>query len=135
MANVTVLKESLYEYIVLVTGNTQETNTKIIDASTLVNAKVGLTFHHLPLREIVWSIGSSAILTLIWEGSPNLPFLYLSGSGNMELSDRVGVKIKNTATNATGDVLISTSAAAPYTLITVFEKSLESYDKTEKFNY
>lgn len=135
MATVTKLKESLSEVIFLVTGTTQETNTKIVDASTLSNAIVGPSFHHLILRELSWSIGNNATMTLSWEGTPNLPFLYLSNSGFLELSDKIGTKITNTATAATGDVLITTSAAAPYTLLIVLEKASGSYDKSEKFNY
>lgn len=135
MATVNILKENDFEIILSVIGTTQETNTKIVDASTLTKAITGLNFHHLIVREVAWCLQSTSTLTLIWEGSPNLPFLYLSGSGHFELSDKIGGKIKNTATNASGDILITTSSATPYTLILVLEKALGSYDKSEKFNF
>ena len=134
MATVTILKENFFEVVISVIGNTQETNTKIVDASTLNNALTGLTFHHLIVKEIGWSTPSGTI-TLLWEGSPNQPFLYLSGSGYLELSDRINAKIRNTATNPSGDILMSTSAAFPYTLILILEKAFGSYDKSEKYNY
>ncbi|MCX8008166.1 MAG: hypothetical protein N3A54_00515 [Patescibacteria group bacterium] len=133
MAVVTVLRETEFEYGILVLGTAQETNTRIVDASTLQNAKTSVTFHHLVLREVAWSISGSAVITLSWEGSPNLPFLYLSGSGYFELSDRMGVKIRNTATSATGDVFLTLSANANYSLVLVFEKTSEGYDKQMRY--
>lgn len=135
MATVTTLKDNLYEIILLINGTTQETNTKIVDASTLTYALPSLSFYHLPVREVAWSTVSTNTITLTWEGTPNLPFLYLSGSGILELSDKIATKIKNTATSATGDILLSTSSASPYSVILVLEKALGSYDKTEKYNF
>lgn len=134
MAQITPLKETDFEYIVLVTGTTQETNTKIVDASALANAIPGPS-NLLHLREVFWSVGGSGTATLIWEASPNVPFLYLSGTRLLELADTIGTKIKNSASGATGDILLTTSAAVPYTLILVLEKVSGYYDKTNKFNF
>ncbi|MCX8008352.1 MAG: hypothetical protein N3A54_01470 [Patescibacteria group bacterium] len=133
MATVTVLKENVFEYGISVLGTTAETNSRIVDASTLQNAKTGLSFHPVVVREVAWSISSSAVITLSWEGSPNLPFLYLSGNGYFEFSDRFGMKIRNTATSPTGDILLTLSANANYSLFLIVEKTMEGYDKQARY--
>lgn len=121
----------------VLTGNTSG-RTRVQSGSIATTAK------NLAAQRIVYSIGGplDAKLQLDWEGSPagatnNRALVVLSGQGVLEL-DTHGARANNNATNATGNILVTTlnwTANSHYTLVLDLAKGAGYEPVTLDSNY
>lgn len=124
--SVQILKDSTRELVVKVTkyAGTVDTNTSIVDASTLIGADALATFNELALTNAQWFINVGTI-QLIWAGGTPSVFANLVGNGSFRYTGGEFILIKNDAVTPTGDVLLTGkdwAANSAYTIILTFTK-------------
>ena len=90
-------------------------------------------FHPLVLREARWSVAGTAVVSLLWDATSDVPFMKFSGNGTVDFKKDFSSFVENNAgAGVNGDVLI-TSADANYMLILDFKKMYEGYDHGNKY--
>jgi hypothetical protein len=134
-------KRALIKYVILSDG-TQESNTRLIDASNLALALNANGFimssnvhpksnYRTTVRKIKAYSRTSGSVRLKWEGDANSEIITF-GSASIDFNfENDGAIIWNPEANATGDILISTANLAVNDTITIFidlKKNSEDYD-------
>lgn len=123
-------KRALIKYVILSDG-TQESNTRLVDASNLAFAlnangyimssnthpKAG---YRVSVKKIKAYSRTSGSFRLKWEGDANSEIITF-GSGSVDFTfENDGAVISNPEANATGDILISTANVAFGDTVTIF---------------
>lgn len=134
-------KRALIKYVVLSDG-TQESNTRLLDASNLsfaLNANGYImssntdpkSNYRTTVRKIKAYSKTSGSVRLKWEGDANSEIITF-GSASVDLNfENDGAIIWNPEANATGDILISTlglTAGDTFTIFLDLKKNSEDYD-------
>lgn len=131
---------------VLISDGTQNSNTKLLDASTLTNALNANGYimtsgldpkrkYTTTIKRIFGSVASSAgRIRLQWQGDANSEIVAF-GTGSFEydfMSMGDGASIPNPEANATGNILITTTGLASNDVATIFieiKKDAADYDQ------
>lgn len=121
-------KRALLKYVILSDG-TQESNTRLLDASSLefaLNATGVISQTNLKsnyrssIKKIKAYSKTSGSIRLKWEGDANSEIITF-GTGSVDFNfENDGAVISNPEANATGDILISTLGLVAGDAITVF---------------
>jgi hypothetical protein len=132
-------KRALIKYVLLSDG-TQESNTRLLDASSLAFAlnATGVISQTNPrsnyrstIRKIKAFSKTAGSIRLKWEGDANSEIITF-GSATVDLNfENDGAVIPNPEANATGDVLISTLGLSSGDTVTIFldiRKDNSDYD-------
>lgn len=134
-------KRALIKYVILSDG-TQESNTVLMDASTLAfslnaNGYIMTSNTHpksnykTTVRKIKAYSRTSGSIRLKWHGDANSEIITF-GSASVDFNfENDGAVIWNPEANATGDILISTANVAFGDTVTLFldiKKNSEDYD-------
>lgn len=118
---VQVIEDGPRNYVIKVTGSTDEGTTTIVDVSTLDPPCT-----RVRLRKVIYSLTSEATLTMNWVGTPDSELIVLHGSNDADMCFECTSGIPNSAgANATGDVSLNGSddPGTPYTMYLEFLKS------------
>lgn len=134
-------KRALIKYVVLSDG-TQESNTRLLDASNLAFALNANGYimssntnpksnYRTTVRKIKAYSKTAGSVRLKWEGDANSEIITF-GSASVDLNfENDGAIIWNPEANATGDILISTlglTAGDTFTILLDLKKNSEDYD-------
>lgn len=132
-------KRALIKYVILSDG-TQESNTRLVDASSLAFAlnATGVISQTNPksnyrttIKKIKAYSKTAGSIRLKWEGDANSEIITF-GSASVDFSfENDGAVISNPEANATGDILITTLGMATGDTVTIFldlKKNSEDYD-------
>lgn len=132
-------KRALLKYVILSDG-TQESNTRLVDASSLAfalnaNGIISQTDMKSNYRTTVKKIKAysknTGSVRLKWQGDANSEIITF-GSATVDFNfENDGAVITNPEANATGDILISTIGMATGDTVTIFldlKKNSEDYD-------
>lgn len=134
-------KRALLKYVILSDG-TQESNTVLVDASTLAFALNTSGYimssntdpksnYRITLRKVKAYSKTAGSIRLKWHGDANSEIITF-GSASVDLNfENDGAVISNPEANATGDILISTLGMATGDCVTLFldvKKNSEDYD-------
>ena len=123
-------KRALIKYVILSDG-TQESNTRLLDASTLAFAlntngyimssnTDPKTNYRTTVRKIKAYSRTGGSIRLKWEGDANSEIITF-GSGSVDFTfENDGAVIPNPEANATGDILVSTANLAFGDAVTIF---------------
>lgn len=121
-------KRALVKYVILSDG-TQESNTRLLDASSLAFAlnATGVisqtdlkSNYRTTIKKIKAYSKTAGSVRLKWEGDANSEIITF-GSASVDFSfENDGAVISNPEANATGDILISTLGLAAGDTITLF---------------
>lgn len=123
-------KRALVKYVILSDG-TQESNTRLLDASALAFAlnangyimSAGVhpkSNYRTSIKKIKAYSKTAGSVRLKWEGDANSEIIAF-GSASIDFSfENDGAVITNPEANATGDILISTLGLASGDVITLF---------------
>lgn len=121
-------KRSLVKYVILSDG-TQESNTRLLDASSLafaLNATGVISQTNLKsnyrtsIKKIKAYSKTTGSIRLKWEGDANSEIITF-GSASVDFNfENDGAVITNPEANATGDILISTLGLTTGDAITIF---------------
>jgi hypothetical protein len=121
-------KRALVKYVILSDG-TQESNTRLLDASSLafaLNATGVISQTNLKsnyrtsIKKIKAYSKTAGSVRLKWEGDANSEIITF-GSASVDFSfENDGAVISNPEANATGDILISTLGLAAGDTLTLF---------------
>jgi hypothetical protein len=123
-------KRSLIKYVILSDG-TQESNTRLVDASNLAFALNANGYimqsnthpksnYRTTVRKIKAFSKTAGSVRLKWEGDANSEIITF-GTGTVDFTfENDGAVISNPEANATGDILISTLGLASTDAITIF---------------
>ena len=121
-------KRSLVKYVILSDG-TQESNTRLLDASSLAFAlnATGVisqtdlkSNYRTSIKKIKAYSKTAGSVRLKWEGDANSEIITF-GSATVDFNfENDGAVITNPESNATGDILISTLGLAAGDAITLF---------------
>jgi hypothetical protein len=127
-----IIKDSTRETVIKLTnyGITESAVTKV-DASTLVGAIEGQSFHEIVITNISWSVSGSGVVTLLWDAGTPQPIVNLSGSGSLRYTGGEFIMIRNNASNPNGDIKLTTNnwgATVAYTIILTLSK-LTNFDR------
>lgn len=134
-------KRALIKYIILSDG-TQESNTRLIDASNLAfalnaNGYIMTSNTHpksnyrTSIKKIKTFSKLSGSVRLKWEGDANSEIITFGSSSVSFSFENDGAVISNPEANATGDILISTVGMVSGDTVTIFldlRKDSEDYD-------
>lgn len=132
-------KRSLIKYVIVSDG-TQESNTRLVDASSLAFAMnaTGVisqtdmkSNYKTTIKKIKAYSKTAGSVRLKWEGDANSEIITF-GSASVDFNfENDGAVISNPEANATGDILISTVGLSSGDAITLFidlKKNSEDYD-------
>lgn len=134
-------KRTLIKYVILSDG-TQESNTRLLDASNLAFALNANGYimssnvhpksnYRTTIRKIKAYSKTAGSVRLKWEGDSNSEIITF-GSASVDLNfENDGAVLSNPEANATGDILISTLGMVSGDAITIFldvKKNSEDYD-------
>lgn len=132
-------KRALLKYVILSDG-TQESNTRLMDASSLefaLNATGVIsqtnprTNYRTSIKKIKAYSKTTGSVRLKWEGDANSEIITF-GSASVDFNfENDGAVITNPEANATGDILISTLGLTTGDAITIFldiRKDSQDYD-------
>jgi hypothetical protein len=134
-------KRALLKYVILSDG-TQESNTVLVDASTLALALNANGYvmssnvhpksnYRTTLRKLKAYSKNTGSVRLKWHGDANSEIITF-GSTSVDMNfENDGEVIWNPEANATGDILISTVGMATGDTVTIFldlKKNSEDYD-------
>lgn len=123
-------KRALIKYVILSDG-TQESNTRLVDASNLAFALNANGYimqsnthsksnYRTTVRKIKAYSKTSGSVRLKWEGDANSEIITF-GTGSVDFTfENDGAVISNPEANATGDILISTLGLVSTDAITLF---------------
>jgi hypothetical protein len=133
-------KKTVVKYVIVADGSTQESNTRLLDASSLAFAlnangiisQTDMKSNYRTSIKKVKAFGKLAgTIRLKWEGDSNSEIIVF-GSGGIDYgAEGEGVLINNPEANATGDILISTVGMGTGDAITMFlelKKDNADYD-------
>lgn len=127
MATVQILKEDQQRAVLLINSDGSESDSVIVDASSLTGAKVGLSSYDLSVEYVSWVLGSHHV-NLKWDATTDVTFLNLTGAGELHFKRDASVTIPNNAgTGKTGDILMNKNSSEPSTIIIGVRKSPASY--------
>lgn len=114
-----VIEEGPRNYILKVDGTAAEAASLLVDVSTL-----NPPCTRLRLLQITYSMDPAATMQLLWDATTATTLLNLSGSNDADMcfEDFGGIP-NNAGTGVTGDILLTTIATTPYTLVLHFAKS------------
>lgn len=132
-------KRALIKYVILSDG-TQESNTRLVDASSLafaLNANGVIsqtdpkTNYRTTIKKIKAYSKTTGSIRLQWQGDANSEIITF-GSASVDLNfENDGAIIPNPEANATGDILVTTLGMSSGDAVTVFfdlKKNSEDYD-------
>lgn len=132
-------KRALIKYVILSDG-TQESNTRLVDASSLAfalnaNSVISQTDmksnYRTTIKKIKAYSKNTGSVRLKWQGDANSEIITF-GSATVDFNfENDGAVITNPEANATGDILISTIGMATGDTVTIFldlKKNSEDYD-------
>ena len=134
-------KRALIKYVILSDG-TQESNTRLIDASNLAFALNANGYimssnvhpksnYRTTVRKIKAYSKTAGSIRLQWEGDANSEIITF-GSASVDMNfENDGAVIWNPEANATGDILVTTANLVFGDAITIFidlKKNSEDYD-------
>jgi hypothetical protein len=132
-------KRALIKYVILSDG-TQESNTRLVDASSLAFAlnATGVisqtdlkSNYRTTIKKIKAYSKTAGSIRLKWEGDANSEIITF-GSASVDLNfENDGAVISNPEANATGDILITTLGMSTNDTVTIFldlKKNSEDYD-------
>lgn len=120
MATVQIINDGPRNLIINVNGTGAESNTKIVDVTTLTPPCTSLS-----LASIVYSLAPSASMQLLWEATTNVVIWNLFGSGGVVAPFMATAGIpNNAAAGKTGNVLLDGGATTTnYSLYLEFIKN------------
>lgn len=108
MATVQIINDGPRNFVIKVDGTGAETNTKIVDVTTLNPPCTTLS-----LASIVYSLAPAAAMQLLWEATADVVAWNLFGSGGVVAPFMLTSGIPNNAgAGVTGNVLLSGGAAS-----------------------
>ncbi|HEY9662411.1 MAG TPA: hypothetical protein V6C65_28480 [Allocoleopsis sp.] len=108
MATVQIINDGPRNLVIKVDGTGAETNTKIVDVTTLNPPCTTLS-----LASIVYSLAPAAAMQLLWEATADVVAWNLFGSGGVVAPFMLTSGIPNNAgAGVTGNVLLSGGAAS-----------------------
>lgn len=108
MATVQIINDGPRNLVIKVDGTGAETNTKIVDVTTLTPPCTTLS-----LASIVYSLAPAAAMQLLWEATADVVAWNLFGSGGVVAPFMLTSGIPNNAgAGVTGNVLLSGGAAS-----------------------
>ena len=108
MATVQIINDGPRNLVIKVDGTGAETNTKIVDVTTLTPPCTTLS-----LASIVYSLAPSASMQLLWEATADVVAWNLFGSGGVVAPFMLTSGIPNNAgAGITGNVLLTGGAAS-----------------------
>lgn len=108
MATVQIINDGPRNLVIKVDGTGAETNTKIVDVTTLSPPCTTLS-----LASIVYSLAPAAVMQLLWEATADVVAWNLFGSGGVVAPFMLTSGIPNNAgAGVTGNVLLSGGAAS-----------------------
>ena len=108
MATVQIINDGPRNLVIKVDGTGAETNTKIVDVTTLTPPCTTLS-----LASIVYSLAPSASMQLLWEATADVVAWNLFGSGGVVVPFMLTSGIPNNAgAGITGNVLLTGGAAS-----------------------
>lgn len=121
MATVQVLEDGFRNYIIKVTGTGSDSTALIVDVSAL-----SPPCSRVRLDKITYDVGgaSTSSVTLLWDATADVTMLTVTpGSGQTMCFKKIGGLPNNAGTGITGDVLLTSTADTPYTLVLWFVKN------------
>jgi hypothetical protein len=120
MATVQVIEEGFRNYIIKVDGTGVETNTLIVDVSTL-----NPPCTRVRLKRITYNLESAQKMQLLWDATSPTILVALNGSNDADMCFEPTAGIPNNAgAGVTGDVLLNGgTASTDYSLYIEFIKS------------
>ena len=108
MATIQIINDGPRNLVIKVDGTGAETNTKIVDVTTLNPPCTTLS-----LASIVYSLAPAAAMQLLWEATADVVAWNLFGSGGVVAPFMLTSGIPNNAgAGVTGNVLLSGGAAS-----------------------
>lgn len=108
MATVQIINDGPRNLVIKVDGTGAETNTKIVDVTTLNPPCTTMS-----LASIVYSLAPAAAMQLLWEATADVVAWNLFGSGGVVAPFMLTSGIPNNAgAGVTGNVLLSGGAAS-----------------------
>lgn len=119
MATIQTIRDGGRNLIIKVTGTGTETNTKIVDVTTL-----NPPCTKLRLLSASFNLATNAEMDLLWEATANVVIVTLFGSNDteMDFEDTAGIP-NNAGAGITGNVLLNSASTTNYTLYLEFIKS------------
>lgn len=119
MANVIqVLEDSARNYVIKITGTAPDVTALIVDVSALATPCV-----RVRLNEIQYDVGPGTTATLLWDATTDVTLITLTEGPGQTLCFRHLGGINNpNAAGSTGDVLLTTTGTAIYTIVAWFVK-------------
>ena len=109
-------------------GAGNDTDTVVLDASALVDARTGGD-EVLTITQLLWTVGgptAGKVCKIEWEGATDKEIAILAGNGVWNLGSLGLPALANNATTPTGDISVTTSgfvAGDGYTIIIEAHKS------------
>lgn len=134
-------KRALIKYVIVSDG-TQESNTRLVDASTLAYAlntnnqimtsnTDPKSVYRTSIKKIKAYSKTAGVIRLKWQGNANSDIIAF-GTASVDFNfENDGAVITNPEANATGDILVSTLGMANGDAVTIFldlKKNSEDYD-------
>jgi adhesin HecA-like repeat protein len=119
MANVQVIEDGFRNYNIKVDGAGGDAAVLIVDVSALDPPCT-----RVRLKRATYDVGGTGPVTLLWDATTDVTLLTMTvGSGQtMDFSKTGGIP-NNAGTGITGDVLLTSAATSPYSLLLEFVKS------------
>ena len=119
MANVIqVLEDSARNYVIKITGTAPDVAALIVDVSALATPCT-----RVKLVEAQYDIGTGTVATLLWDATTDVTLITMTeGPGQTLCWQHLGGINNPNAAGSTGDVLLTTTGTAVYTLTLWFVK-------------
>lgn len=115
-----VLEDSHRNYVVKVTGTPVDSAALLVDVSALA-----IPCQKVTLMEVWYDVGTADTVTLLWDASTDVAIATLNpGPGQSLCFKEIGGISNNAGAGVTGDVLLTTTGAAPYFMVLHFKKDV-----------
>lgn len=113
-----VIEDSHRNYVIKVTGTPVDSAALLVDVSALAIPCARVT-----LMEVHYDIGTADTVALLWDANTDVTILTMNpGPGQSICFDKTGGIPNNAGAGVTGDVLITSTGAAPYFFQLRFKK-------------
>lgn len=113
-----VIEDSHRNYIIKVTGTPTDTAALLVDVSALA-----IPCDAVKLWEVSYDVGTGSVVTLLWDATADVTIMTLSeGPGQTLCFRQIGGINNNAGAGKNGDVLLTTTGTAAYTLVLWFVK-------------
>lgn len=126
MAFVTqVLEDGARNYVIKVTGTAPDAAVLLVDVSTLSKDPTYLRdCVRVRLDEVKYDIATGTTVQLLWDATTDVVLMNLSEGPGQSLCfrDAGGINNPMVAAGSTGDVMITSTGAAVYSLVLYFTK-------------